>query len=74
MKPLTKDILEDGMEKFFFVMINHPNGKPEDTMIMENGDEIAFFGTYEEAKRSAIFNLAAATYGYEIFQLGEGRQ
>lgn len=54
----------------FFVMLNTQGGGY--TPLMRGDDEIAQFGTADEAKASAEDNLLGAHFGFEVFERGTG--
>lgn len=54
----------------FFVMLNTQRGSY--TPLMRDEDEVAKFGTADEAKTCAEGNLLGARFGFEIFERGTG--
>lgn len=59
------------MEKPFFIMIfmNSPTPMVEGD---DDGEEVAFFATEEEARECAKTHGACQALGYEIFEIGTG--
>lgn len=58
------------MSRDFFIMMYHPSSTP---MIMEAGEgEPAFFETEDAARRVAERNDFCLSFGYEIFEMGNG--
>lgn len=54
----------------FFVMLNTQGGGY--APLMRSDDEIAKFGTADEAKECAEGNLLGAHFGFEVFERGTG--
>ena len=58
------------MNEDFFVMLNTQNGRY--TPMMGDEDNIATFGTKEEAEESAKHSVLGKYFGYEVFERGCG--
>ena len=58
------------MTKDYFVIIHHPNGRVYP--LIEDDDNMAMFKTASDANVAGYENDLAATYGFEIFELGNG--
>lgn len=59
------------MDSDYFVMLNCQFGSV--TILMdEEGDEVAFFETKEDADFAAYENPLGKAYGWEVFCLGNG--
>lgn len=56
--------------KPFFVMLNNMSG----TLLVPlmNGEDLAMFENYEQAKIAAEENPMGDAYGYQIFESGDG--
>ena len=54
----------------FFVMLNTQRGGY--TPLMRDDDEMATFGTADEARASAEDNMLGAHFGFEVFERGTG--
>jgi hypothetical protein len=57
--------------KDFFVMLYHPNGSF--VPLVEEDNEMMFFGTVKEADDHAKASCLGSEFGYETFQMGEGQ-
>lgn len=56
----------------FFVMLEHPSPAVPAMVLVNDGEEIAFFDTAEAAREAADFSLLGERFGYELFELGTG--
>ena len=59
------------MEKDFFVMLNTPDGGYT-PMTTGYDDEMAKFGTYDDAVSAAQNTSLGDAFGFEVFQRGYG--
>lgn len=60
----------------FFVMLNKPDGgftQLELCTSIQNGtSELSKFKTKEEAEKGAVESVLGGTFGFEVFELGNG--
>lgn len=58
------------MHETYFVMLTTQQGSP--TPLMGDNDEIALYGSEEQARKDAAQNLLGEAFGFEIFRQGDG--
>ena len=65
------------MKKPFFIMAYSQNGGTampivESTDENDYNDDVAFFETEKEARKTAEKQILCKSFGYEIFKMGDG--
>ncbi|WP_155303458.1 hypothetical protein [Desulfosarcina widdelii] len=60
------------IEKPFFVILNHQNGSVLPMVENDDGD-LAMFETETDAVTAGNNNPLGEHYGFEVFELGDGR-
>ncbi len=60
------------MNKPYFIMIHNQRGTAVLPMTCEEGEEVAMFGTIDEATEAANTHDMCIAFGWDLFQVGCG--